>query len=304
MTGYAVHTLGSAIITQLSELDRWIVNPRTWFPAVTDDQLTVASTKYPWSFDTNDGWHMVSTLSNYVVQLGDLVIVVDTGIGNHKPRPGEPDMDMLDTNYLELFTQAGFDPERVDVVVSTHLHPDHCGWNTTWADGKWLPTYPNARYLFHEVELENIRSLAAPDKAPGNAMFANLYSDSVEPIFQQAQWEWVKPGDTIAELAGTTVTVVGTPGHTPGHLAVEINDGTQTFLIIGDAFHQPFQLDFPDLPMFADVDTARAAHTRAKLVRRCADEGVQLLTAHFHTQAPIGVIQSTTGDLQWTGLPE
>ncbi|SHT34497.1 Beta-lactamase-like protein [Mycobacteroides abscessus subsp. abscessus] len=302
MPRHAVHTLGSATITQLSELDRWIVNPRKWFPAITDDQLALAGTKYPWSRNADPHHKLVSTLSNYVVQLGALVILVDTGIGNHKPRPGEPDMDMLHTDYPRLFTQAGFAPERVDLVINTHLHPDHCGWNTTWVKDQWLPTYPNARYLFHEVELTNIRSLAAPAKAPTNAMFANLYSDSVEPILQQAKWELVRPGDTIAELNGTTVTLASTPGHTPGHLAVEISDGQQTFLIIGDAFHQPFQLDYPDLPMFADADTSQAMLTRAELVRRCADEGARLLTAHFHTHEPVGIHRTTTGELRWTGL--
>ncbi|RIT40854.1 MBL fold metallo-hydrolase [Mycobacteroides abscessus] len=302
MNTHVVHTLGRAEITQISELDQWIVNPRAWFPDLTDEQLSHAKQRYPSTLREGDPWRMVSTLSNYVVQLGDLVIVVDTGIGNHKPRPGEPDMNMLETDYQSRFRLAGFDPERVDMVVSTHLHPDHCGWNTSWHSGRWVPTYPNARYLFHGVELDNIRALAAPGSSSGSALFASLYSDSVEPILQQAKWESVSTGDVIAQYGGTTVSLVATPGHTPGHLAVEISDGQRSYLIIGDAFHHPFQLDFRDLQMFADADTPRASRTRAELLERCVREDTRLLTAHFYTRTPVGVQKDADGQLHWTGI--
>ncbi|SPX88004.1 beta-lactamase-like protein [Mycobacteroides abscessus] len=295
----AVHRLGSATITQVRELDPWIVNPRTWFPTITNDQLAAARTRYPAVLHGNG--QMVCVVSTYVVQLGDKVIVIDTGIGNNKSRPGEPDMNMLDTDYLNRLVHNGFDPARVDIVINTHLHPDHCGWNTRWLNEEWVPTYPNARYLFHRVEVDHLRALTATvEDGHGGALFSNLYTDSVEPIIRQARWGLVAPEDIIADCNGTTVIAVNAPGHTPGHLAVEISDGSQTFLMTGDAFHHPLQLDFPDLPMFADADTPTASRTRADLLNRCATGGTRLLTSHFRLCFPIGVKQNHQGGFRWT----
>ncbi|EFV13696.1 MBL fold metallo-hydrolase [Segniliparus rugosus] len=289
--------LGSATVTQLTELDPWFVDPREWFPAITDEQLVAAHAKYPFSLRRGGQWEMVTVVHNYVVSLGDKLIVLDTCIGNHKPRPGLPDMHMLNTDYLERFVAAGFDPDRVDVVASTHLHPDHCGWNTRLVDGAWRPTFPNALHLFHSVEFDYLRGLAADSE-----LYAQLYADSVEPILESGKWELIEAGQIVAEAGGTRIMAVAAPGHTPGHLVFEIADGNESLLVIGDAFHHPFQIEYRDLPMFSDADSPQAMRTRSELLERCANEGARLLTAHFPAKSPVGVRRDAAGEFQWTGL--
>ncbi|MGL6235526.1 MAG: MBL fold metallo-hydrolase [Segniliparus sp.] len=297
--------IGQIKITQLVELYPWEFPARGWFPELTPEQAAVAAEHYPAAVVDDTTW--VVALRNYVVELGGKVIVVDTCAGNHKTRPNMSELHQLGTDYLERFVRAGFDPERVDIVVNTHLHPDHCGWNTRLADGAWLPSFPNAVHLFDRAELEFARTVG-PSGLLGalSEDVGNMYEDSVLPILEQAEHELIEAGEEILSFGAARVATLATPGHTPGHLAVEARDGGDGVILSGDVLHHPVQARYPDLRFVGDADPEQAVRTRRELLARCADEGLRLLTAHVATrpgsalQAPLGVVRDEAdGGFDW-----
>ncbi|GAA4669670.1 MBL fold metallo-hydrolase [Streptomyces youssoufiensis] len=223
---------------------------------------------------------------SFAVVVDGLRIVVDTGIGNGKTR-ANPAWDHLDSDYLARLTAAGFAPADVDLVILTHLHTDHVGWNTLERDGAWHPTFPHARYLtaraewdhWAEVELEDARR--------------QMFRDSVYPVADAGLLDLV---DVTAD--GTTVApgvrLLPTPGHTPGHLAVELRSGTGTALITGDCVHHPVQLLDPAITSCVDADPRQARATRRRLLAALADTDTLLLGTHF--PAPTGGLVRSAGD--------
>lgn len=293
-------TVGDATVTQLTELDVWPIKPRDWYPALTDEQLAFVRATYAPSAVSIDGAELIFAIHNYVIELAGTVVIVDTCSGNHKNRPLFPDLHMLDTDYLIRLKQAGYTPEDVDLVINTHLHLDHCGWNTRLIDGTWQPTFPNARYLFHRTELNSIRSQweSAPiDHWENNGGW--VYQDSILPILERAPHDLVASGQVLHSYGSTRISTVDAAGHTPGHLAIEIGSSDGGLLIAGDALHHPMQAQFPDLPFYADADPLEAIATRRALLERCADENLRLLTAHFPAHSPLSVRRSGT-EFDWS----
>lgn len=292
-------SIGTARVTQLTEMDVWPIAPRLWYPTISDAQLAAAHHGFAPSAITDGACTMLFAIHNYVIEIDGTVIVVDTCSGNHKNRPYFADLHMLDTDYLNRLSRAGFDPVDVDIVINTHLHLDHCGWNTQLVDGRWAPTFPNARYLFHELELEHLE--AQWNSAP-KGQWRNdagwVYQDSVLPILQSGAYRGVGAGDVLHASAGTHICAVDAAGHTPGHLAVEINSTGGGLIIVGDALHHPVQALYPDLVFFADHDPQRAISTRRALLERSADKGVGLLTAHFPAHAPL-YVRRDGDNFQW-----
>jgi glyoxylase-like metal-dependent hydrolase (beta-lactamase superfamily II) len=92
-----------------------------------------------------DQWRIA--VQSWVIEVDGLTVVVDTGVGNDRQRPQTPALDHLNTGFLTALQSAGVDRDAVDVVVNTHIHSDHVGWNTLLDNGTWVPTFPNARYV-------------------------------------------------------------------------------------------------------------------------------------------------------------
>ena len=296
-------TVGDATVTQLTELAVWPIPPHDWYPAISEQQLAFARATYAPSAISADGAALIFSIHNYLIELGDTVVVVDTCSGNHKNRPLFPDLHMLDTDYLTHLKHAGFDPEDVDIVINTHLHLDHCGWNTRLINGTWQPTFSNATYLFHATELKYIQaqweSSRAGEWAEGGGW---VYQDSVLPVLEHSPHRFVAPGHQIHAHGSTRITTLDTAGHTPGHLAIEIRAPGTGVIISGDALHHPMQAQFPDLPFFADADPVMGTAARRALLGRCADEDLRLVTAHFPAHLPMGVRRSGT-TFEWTDPP-
>ncbi|WP_083336035.1 MBL fold metallo-hydrolase [Mycobacteroides saopaulense] len=289
-------TVGDATITQLTERDVWPIAPRHWYPDLTDQQLAFVRETYAPAAVSADGAELIFAIHNYVIELGGTVIVVDTCSGNHKNRPLFPDLHMLDTDYLAHLHQAGHAPGDVDIVINTHLHLDHCGWNTQLTRGQWQPTFANATYLFHATELEYIQ--AQWESAPAEQWADNggwVYQDSILPILEHASHDVVESGQLLHDNGSTQVSVLGAAGHTPGHLAIEVRSPDAGVIIAGDTLHHPMQAQFPELPFYADADASTAAVTRQSLLGRCADEGLKLLAAHFPPHLPLGVCRDGAG---------
>ncbi|MFC4999104.1 MBL fold metallo-hydrolase [Dactylosporangium cerinum] len=241
----------------------------------------------PWlrpDFITDDG-ELRSVVQAFVIELGDAVVVVDTGIGNGKPRPGLPAWSGLDTDFLERLAGHGVKPGDVDTVVSTHLHFDHVGWNTVPLDESWVPTFPRARHLVSETEFRYWAARPERESADDRAGF----EDSVRPVLDAGLLDLVTGEHRVHE----GIRLVPTPGHTPGHVSVEVESAGERALISGDAIHHPCQIAHPEWTVHADHDPELARRTRVELLGRCADAGTLLIGSHF--PSPTAVLVARDG---------
>jgi glyoxylase-like metal-dependent hydrolase (beta-lactamase superfamily II) len=195
-------------------------------------------------------------------------ILVDTCIGNHKTRRN-PAFSQLDTPFLARLEEAGFGPRDVDFVVCTHLHFDHVGWNTVLEDGEWRPTFPRARYLLVEPEWAY---WTRPE-----ARHDDVTNDSLWPLVRGGLVDWVSSDHAITP----EVTLVATPGHTPGHVAVRVASQGEALWVTGDSVHHPSQLAHPEWSSPSDCDRAMAVRTRRWLLDAVVADRALLLGTHF-----------------------
>ncbi|MFB7634614.1 MBL fold metallo-hydrolase [Streptomyces sp. NPDC056149] len=223
-------------------------------------------------FADEDGILRLSTHS-FALTVGGLRVLIDTGIGNGKTR-ANPAWHDLHTDYLQRLTAAGFAPESVDLVILTHLHADHVGWNTREHGGTWVPTFPNARYVASRAEREFWAGYAMDE--PRQQMFR----DSVLPVEEAGLLDLVAvPPEGVEVTPG--LRLLPTPGHTPGHVAVEISSRGATALVTGDCTHHPVQFADPAIGSCVDIDPAQALATRRTLFTRLADAETLVLGTHF-----------------------
>ncbi|MFD9324754.1 MBL fold metallo-hydrolase [Streptomyces sp. NPDC060065] len=287
----AAWDLGGLVVRRIDEIH---LPPQTspWLlPQATKDVIDEA----PWlrpDFADTDVLHLAS--HSFAVETAALRILVDTGIGNGKAR-ANPAWNNLDTDYLHRLAAAGFPPESVDLVIITHLHTDHVGWNTRLSDGLWIPTFPHARYLASRAEWDYWAS--ADMDEPRRQMFR----DSVHPLRDSGQIDLVDVPEQGCEVA-QGVRLIPTPGHTPGQFAVELHGTNRSALITGDSIHHPVQLSHSHLTSSADTDPGQAVRTRNKLLTDLADTDTLLLGTHF-PQPTAGVVRSQGGHYRLLSEP-
>ncbi|MFC5747523.1 MBL fold metallo-hydrolase [Actinomadura rugatobispora] len=288
--------VGEATVVQVTELERWPFQPRELFPAVRDAHVAGAAEAFGPRFVDEATGELVLAIHTYVIRLGGTALVVDTGNGNHKERPNLPPHHRFDTDFLERFERAGVDVRDVDVVVNTHLHPDHCGWNTRLDGDRWLPTFPAATYVFGHDELADLRALATANPTEGvEADLARAYEDSVRPVLEGGRWEVAGDGHVLAAHGDTSVVLRAAPGHTGGHSIVEIRSPGGGAVLCGDVIHHPVQLLYPHLSQAGDADPALASRTRDALLGRCAGDALLLLPAHFPGDHPFTLTRTDAG---------
>jgi glyoxylase-like metal-dependent hydrolase (beta-lactamase superfamily II) len=211
---------------------------------------------------------------SFAIEVGGLRILVDTGIGNGKTR-ANPAWNDLDTDYLDRLAAVGFTPESVDLVVTTHLHTDHVGWNTRRdAAGRWVPTFPSARHVTSRSEWEYWASIDLDESR------RQMFADSVHPVRDSGQVDLVDVTADGWEIA-PCVRLVPAPGHTPGQVAVELTGSERSALVSGDSVHHPIQLAHPRLTSCVDVDPAQAVRSREAILRRLCGTDTLLLGTHF-----------------------
>jgi glyoxylase-like metal-dependent hydrolase (beta-lactamase superfamily II) len=211
-------------------------------------------------------------VQTFVVESEGKVILVDTCFGNDRDLPYEH-MEPLQTSFLEDIAGVGAARDAVDVVLCTHLHFDHVGWNTMLVDGAWVPTFPNAEYLFGQAEYEHWQD---------HDDFNIDLTDNVEPVIAAGLHRFVAMDHRITG----EVALRPTPGHTPGHASLAIESGGQRALITGDMIHNPVQVAHPDLAALPDWDADAARATRRAVLEDIAGHDVLLLGTHF--AAPTG----------------
>ena len=217
----------------------------------------------------------ISSVHTWVVRTRHHVILVDTCAGNAKQRPLFPNFSGLDTPYLARLLAAGVRPEDVDYVLCTHLHVDHVGWNTRLADGRWVPTFPRAKYVFSRVE----RDYWDPQSGAGGRLPVNenVFADSVQPILEAGQDLVI---DGTHEI-GDAFRIEPAPGHTPGHTIMKVASKGEHGVFSGDVMHQPVQIYEPSLNTRFCLEPARAEASRRSILAHCACSRALLLPAHF-----------------------
>ncbi len=232
---------------------------------------------------TPGGERLKMIIQAFLVESRGLRIVVDTCVGNDKQR-ALPAWNELDGPFLHQIRDAGFPREQVDLVVCTHLHIDHVGWNTMKVDGAWVPTFPNARYIMARPEFEYWRD-------EGEVNWGDVFGDSVAPVFDAGLVDLV---DCDHEI-NPELQFFPTSGHTPGHCSIAVSSGSQEGVISGDVMHHPCQCAHPDWCSIADVDRDAAIAARRSFCERFSDTGITVVGTHW--AAPTAVLLTAYGEV-------
>ena len=228
----------------------------------------------------NDDGFLIGSIHAFVIESSGRRIVVDTCVGNDKQR-ANPHWSNLQGPFLSDLAEAGFPRETIDTVLCTHLHVDHVGWNTMLVGNRWVPTFPNARYLFSRAEWEYWRQV--PDNRDGDVI-----GDSVRPILEAGLADLIEPHHRITD----EVWLEPTPGHTPGHASVHIQSRGTEAVITGDLMHHPVQCAEPEWQNKFDVDASAARETRRQFLARYADGPVLIFGTHFATPTAGRIVRS------------
>ncbi|MEV6400667.1 MBL fold metallo-hydrolase [Streptomyces sp. NPDC051907] len=264
-------TIGDIVIHRIDE----IALPSQTGPWLLPDATVDVVARHDWlrpDFADHDGVPRLHS-QTFGLEAGGLRVLVDTGIGNGKTR-ANPAWHHLQTDYLDRLTAAGFPPDSVDLVVLTHLHTDHVGWNTRRVNGEWVPTFPNARYITSRAEREFWAEYDMDEAR------TQMFDDSVIPVEDAGLLDAVDVPDQGADVA-PGLRLLPTPGHTPGHIAVQISSQGETALITGDCIHHPVQFAHPAIGSCVDIDPDQAEATRRGLLDMLADTGALVLGTHF-----------------------
>ena len=268
-------TIGDVTITSIIERDGPWRAPEQMFPkaAAAPDLLAERLKEVePETYDPATG-KMVITYQTYVVRTPHHNILVDSCVGNHQPRPTRPGWDRMQSDRWERGLAAtGLTVNDIDYVMCTHLHVDHIGWNTRLDNGRWVPTFPKARYLFADRELAfwMQKHKDEPDNWP-------WIGDSVLPILEAKRADVVKSDHAVNDF----IQLIPTPGHTIDHYSVHVGKTGADAVITGDMIHSPIQARYPELGMRADYDSKLAGQSRRKVFSRFCDTSTLLFTAHF-----------------------
>ncbi len=258
--------LGGGIEVVRVEEMIWTVSPRYLYAGLPDEAFEPYRDWLVPHFSTEDlKWRL--SIHTFVVRTPHHTIVVDTCVGNDRKR-SVPLWDHMRSDYPQRLAAAGVVPEEVDYVFCTHMHVDHVGWNTRLENGRFVPTFPNARYLFHRAEWEHWKETEEEHQA-------EVVKDSLLPVVDAGLAEMVESGHVIED----GVRLCLTPGHTPGHCSVLLGDGNA--VITGDLMHHPFQVAEPGWASRVCWDPEMAARTRREFVERYADTGTRVLGTHF-----------------------
>ena len=217
--------------------------------------------------------NLILCVQSYLVRTPHHNILIDACVGNHKPRPNRPAWHMLASDqYQRNLAATGVGVDDIDYVMCTHLHVDHVSWNTRLDNGRWVPTFPNARYLFADRELA---FWSEEEKADPAAL--PWITDSVLPIVAANRADVVRSDHVLNDL----VRLMPTPGHTIDHFSVHIGKAGQDALVAGDMLHSPLQARYPELGMRADYDSVLSGQTRRRVLERFCDSPTLLCAVHL-----------------------
>lgn len=247
-------------------------DPLVFYPeTVAEDWAPHREWLQPNAMDAATGM-LLLYMQSYIVKTAHHTILIDTCVGNDKSRENRPAWHLKsDNTYLSALAEHGLGPEDIDYVMCTHLHSDHVGWNTKLVDGRWVPTFPNARYVFSEKEFDAWKN-------QGHEKFSDQpLIDSVLPIVEAGRADLVGHDFSLND----EVTLEPTPGHTPDHLAINFRSNGAQAVMCGDLIHSPVQCLYPEWTAWPDWDIAQAKVTRRAFLDRYCETDTLVCTAHF-----------------------
>jgi glyoxylase-like metal-dependent hydrolase (beta-lactamase superfamily II) len=259
--------IGDVTVTKIVELEM-TGGSKFILPQATPEAVLPLAWMKPY-FMSDDG-RLKMSVHALVVEAPGRRIVVDTCIGNDKKR-AIPNWTNLQLPFLADLAAAGFDRASIDTVMCTHLHVDHVGWNTMLVDGRWVPTFPNARYLMAESEFAHWQ---AQEDDSGQR---DVFEDSVRPVFEAGLVDLVATDHVVCP----EVRFVPTHGHTPGHVSVLIESRGERALITGDFIHHPCQLAHIDWSSSADFDAVAGIETRRRVFSDLEGTPTLVIGTHF-----------------------
>jgi glyoxylase-like metal-dependent hydrolase (beta-lactamase superfamily II) len=270
-----VFSVGEAKITRIEETYLPVYRPGVdLFPEWNDEILALHKHwLVPHHYDAAKGLIYLSVHS-WLLQIGNKNILIDACCGNNKSRPTRPFWNMLNTPYLDRLAAAGARPDQIDLVMCTHLHHDHVGWNTQLRDGRWVPTFPNARYVFSKPDFEYYRKADA-DPATAPVEFGT-FRECVLPVVEAGRADLVTGPHRLNEH----IEIMPAPGHSAGHVVFKLESKGASAVFIGDVFHHLLQVYYPhwNFPKNSDVEMARAS--RRKVLEHCASTAALTLPCH------------------------
>lgn len=265
--------IGNFAVDRLVELEFPAFVLREFFPACTNDQLADGKARLGKLISADD--KLLMSFHSFILRTPKHTILIDTCCGNNKPRPARADFSMLQTSYLADLAAMGVKPEEVDYVMCTHLHWDHVGWNTQLLDGRWVPTFPNAKYIMAKREYEHWDAVYA--KGDMSNMHVLAFEDSVMPI-KRAEQAVLVSDDFELEKG---LWLEPCPGHTPGLVLINLESGGKRGVFVGDAIHHQLQFLYPELSCRADTDMTLSAKNRRAFLDRHAETDMLVMPAHF-----------------------
>jgi glyoxylase-like metal-dependent hydrolase (beta-lactamase superfamily II) len=278
--------LGDITIDRIVEQEGPFFSVAAFFPSLTKELLDEnRSWLQPHFLDAQD--QLMLCIQSYLVRTPHHTLLIDTCVGNEKPRPARPFWNMMRTDRFERALAAtGVGVGDIDYVMCTHLHVDHVGWNTRLENGRWVPSFPNARYVFADRELAywERRQQADTSACP-------WITDSVLPIVAAKRADVVKSDFAFNDL----VTLLPTPGHSIDHYSVHVGKGGADAIITGDMIHSPLQARYPEIGMMSDYDSPQAGRSRRELFGRFCDTSTLMCTAHFPSPSTGRVVRWRDG---------
>ena len=270
-TPISQQTIGAARVTRVEEMAGPGFRLSTIFP---DWDGAVFEEHKDWLVPTYVNPAKMTALLNmhsWIVEHNGLTVLIDTCVGNDKDRMPAENWTNNQGPYLQRLAEAGFQPEDIDMVMCTHLHVDHVGWNTKLLDGRWVPTFPNAKYLFSRADFEHYQDHAVED------MDRLSFVDSVLPIVEHGLAEMTEGDHLLAE----GLLLEPAPGHTPGHITLKLESEAEAAIFTGDILHHPLQVYHPEWNSRFCLLPDEARTSRRRVLDYCADRGALLMPAHF-----------------------
>lgn len=288
-------TLGSITIDRVVEYETIFLDAAWMYPAVTPEMLDRHQAELGPVLIHPETKKLGLSFHSFLIRTRGKNILVDTCNGNHKHRgPRMAWQHLLDSpDYLGNLAKFGLQPKDIDYVLCTHLHTDHVGWNTRLEDGRWVPTFPNAKYVMARQEFDHFNRLHAgkPDYPVGHGSFA----DSVLPIVEAGQVMFVDMDHLVEGTLDDGVWLEPTPGHTPGHVSIHVKGGGVEAIMTGDLIHHPILFLEPTLETQHNFNQAMANASKNKVIERLADTQDLLLTAHFPTPTAGRICSCSSG---------
>lgn len=285
--------IGSIKVTRIEEWQGSFAPPDQLFKGYTEEGWSPLQQEFtPEYFDPASG-KLYAFLQSWVLDTGQTRILFDTGAGNDKERPNLPIFSNLKTDFLSNLRSAGYEAGDIDIVVCSHIHVDHVGWNTQLIDGRWEVTFRNAQYVLPMAD-RDYWDPAVADRTPGEiGVMVNqgMFEDSVRPLMGTGRIVWSADGFEVAP----GIVLHAFPGHTPGSMVMKVRSGGEEAMFVGDVVHHPAQIYNPDWNSQFCENQDGARISRRRMLDDAAQSEALIIPAHFGGDHMVRVVRDGTG---------